>query len=107
LTGGNFIHLIDGFFQPAGLYPENDRLHDSNESDRSSKPHHPPIGRRYVLSVYLVLGGFFLGPRGWENFDHKRRIRSTTMIGGGLLLLLLYASGLLLWLGTFSWGWLL
>jgi len=28
------------------------------------------------------------------------------MIGGGLLLLL-YASGLLLWLGTFSWGWLL
>lgn len=105
LLCGDLVHLGYGLFQSAGLYPEDKRLNAAEQNDDNGKPNHPPIGRRFVEGVCLIIGGFLLGLRGWENFDDNRRLFRTAFIGAGLFLSI---CGWLVWLVTFypwSWGW--
>lgn len=86
LTGRDFVHFLDGRFKTASLDPEHYGLNQTDKRDDSRKFDHPPIGRRFIISLGLVLGGFFCGLRGWENAHHKRRVVGATLIGCGLLL---------------------
>lgn len=64
---------------------------------------HPPVGRRFIISLCLFIGGFLLSLRGWENTDNSRRFVSTAQILCGLGI---SGFGLVLWLITFSrWSW--
>lgn len=105
LLGGNGVHFIYGLFQSAGLQPKDYSLYNTHKNDSTGKPNHPPIGRRLIEVLCLIIGGFFLGLRGWENLDDNRRLLRAVFIGSGYFL---SACGWLLWLITFyrwSWGW--
>jgi len=80
-------------------------LNATDNSDDKSEPNHPPIGRRLIEVSCLIIGGFFLGLRGWENLDNNWRLIRATFIGGWLVLSI---CGWLLWFITFyrwTWSW--
>jgi len=105
LTTSDFVHFLYGFFEPASLQEKHNRLNATDNSDDESEPNHPPIGRRLIEVSCLIIGGFFLGLRGWENLDNNRRLIRAAFIGGWLILSI---CGWLLWFITFyrwTWSW--
>jgi hypothetical protein len=95
LASRDLVHLRDGGLEPPRLDPENEGLNEPNNRDSERKFDHPPIGARFVISLVLILGGFFCGLRGGENAHHQGRIVSAALIGTGLIL---SAMGYWLWL---------
>jgi hypothetical protein len=69
-------------------------------------PYHPPIGRRLVILIFGVLGGFLCCIAGIQQFDRNRRMIGVALVAFGLGGC---AVGLGLWWATFSfsdtWGW--
>lgn len=81
--------------QTQRLETEHDALAYTDQGQETGKSNEPPIGRRFVISLCLFLGGFFLSLRGWENFDRQGRLVSAAYIGTGTSL---SACGLAWWL---------
>ena len=101
----DLVHFLNGFFAPASLQEKHNRLNVTDNSEDKSEPNHPPIGRRLIEVSCLIIGGFFLGLRGWENLDNNRKLIRATFIGGWLVLSI---CGWLLWFITFyrwTWSW--
>jgi hypothetical protein len=105
LPGGYLIHFDYGRFETAGLNPEYEGLDKSDNRNDASKPHHPPVGRRFIVSLGLVLGGFLLGLGGWDNTHNQRCIVRAALVGGGLLLCGLGYGLWLLIASPWTWGW--
>ncbi len=78
-------------------------LAEANEYESPHPPHRPPIGRRIIVCLVLIIFGFNLA--GYAVVEMKRGIWRNIFVGIGLLLC---ADGWILWGCTafpWSWGW--
>lgn len=103
LVAGDFIHFPYGLPQAASLHAEHDQLKHADKNQSPREPNQPRVGRRFLLVLCGVLGGFFLSLRGWDCFDNQRKSFGSALIGIGWLVA---AGGFVLWwLSSFPWSW--
>ena len=93
LASSYLVHLDDRLSQPLRLNPKDDALNQTNDRERSSQTHQPPIGRYLLLSGGLIISGFLLGLWGAYQPNRKRIFWTATFVGFSLSL-----TGWLFWL---------
>jgi len=99
------LHDLVLTFSDSRLPLDHVDLTGSNEDSKSGQPQRPPLCRRFVLSISLLLSGLFLAFRDRKYANDNGRVLSSPEILG----LLLSGCGLAVWWITFafpaSWGW--
>ena len=98
--------LSGGSSTDSYLYKATYKQQNRTDAKNSGEPNHPPIGRRLVILIFGVLGGFLCCLAGIQQFDRNRRMIGVALVAFGLGGC---AVGLGLWWATFSfsdtWGW--
>jgi hypothetical protein len=91
LSLGSFVHRSNGLPQPVALQAKYDQLKSQYDGGDYTDEERAPFERRSLLASFGLIGGFFLGVRGWQYFDNER----LGCLGLGLL-----------WLTSFpsTWG---
>jgi hypothetical protein len=100
------IMLLVGNETLACGMPRLPRVTEFSAPGLAIEPNYPPIGRRLVILIFGVLGGFLCCLAGIQQFDRNRRMIGVALVAFGLGGC---AVGLGLWWATFSfsdtWGW--